>query len=46
MDGKTFIEKFSQAKRDFYIGLHNPTYEKGWLNRVEEVKKIALTMIA
>ena len=45
MDGKVFLDKFSQAKRDFYIGLHNPTYEKGWLTRVEDVKKIAITML-
>jgi hypothetical protein len=45
MDGKVFLDKFSQAKRDFYISLHNPKYEKGWLTRVEDVKKIATTML-
>ena len=44
-NGKVFLDKFSQAKRDFYIGLHNPTYEKGWLARVNTVKDIATVML-
>ena len=44
-NGKVFLDKFSQAKRDFYIGLHNPTYEKGWLARVDTVKDIATVML-
>ena len=38
------IDKFSQAKIDFYKSLHNQTYEKGWLNRVEWVKADAKEM--
>ena len=44
-NGKVFLDKFSQAKRDFYIGLHNPKYEKGWLARVDTVKDIATVML-
>jgi len=44
-NGKGFLDKFSQAKRDFYIGLHDPKYEKGWLSRVEDVKKSALNLV-
>ena len=39
------IDKFSQAKIDFYKSLHNPTFEKGWLNRVEWVKADAKAMV-
>jgi lysozyme family protein len=40
------LEKFSNEKRIFYQGLKNfPTFGKGWLNRVEEVKKNALIMV-
>jgi len=44
-NGKVFLDKFSQAKRDFYISLHDPKYEKGWLSRVEDVKKSALNLV-
>ena len=39
------IDKFSQAKIDFYKSLNNPTFEKGWLNRVEWVKADAKAMV-
>lgn len=37
-DSKDLIAAFSKAKEDYYKNLKNPTYEKGWLNRVAEVK--------
>jgi lysozyme family protein len=40
------LQKFSDAKIAFYKTLNNPRFEKGWLNRVAEVKTIATTMIA
>jgi lysozyme family protein len=39
------INKFSQAKIVFYKSLQNPTYEQGWLNRVEIVRADALKMV-
>lgn len=45
-DPKELIEKFSQAKENFYRSLKTfPTFGKGWLNRVESEKAIALTML-
>lgn len=38
------IDNFSAAKVDFYLGLNNPTYEAGWLNRVKHVRTAALGM--
>jgi lysozyme family protein len=41
------IEKFSQAKEDFYRSLAQfPTFGKGWLNRVADVKVKANSMLA
>lgn len=41
------IEKFSQAKEDFYRSLSQfPTFGKGWLNRVADVKVKANSMLA
>jgi lysozyme family protein len=40
------IERFSEAKINFYKSLVTfPTFGKGWLNRVEEVKTTALKMV-
>jgi len=39
------IEKFTQEKMGFYIDLHNPTYQQGWLNRAVIVKQRALKML-
>jgi lysozyme family protein len=40
------IEKFSQAKEDFYRSLNTfDTFGKGWLNRVAAVKIKANTML-
>lgn len=46
VDAKELIEKFSQAKTDYYKGLKTfSIYGKGWLNRVESEKAIALAML-
>jgi lysozyme family protein len=40
------IERFSQAKEDFYRSLNTfDVFGKGWLNRVEKVKAEALKMV-
>ena len=40
------IERFSEVKINFYKSLVTfPTFGKGWLNRVEEVKTTALKMV-
>jgi len=40
------VERFSDTKRKFYQGLNNPTYEHGWLARVDAVENSALKMVA
>ena len=40
------IEQFTDAKEKFYKSLNNPTYERGWLARVVQVEKSAISMIA
>jgi lysozyme family protein len=41
------VEKFSQAKEDFYRSLNTfETFGKGWLNRVAAVKVKANSMLA
>ena len=45
-DPKELIEKFSALKESFYRSLKTfPTFGKGWLNRVAEVKTISEAMI-
>jgi len=45
-DPVELIEKFSQAKEEFYRGLDDfPVHGKGWLNRVASVKVKATTML-
>lgn len=44
-DPLKLIESYSNVSRDFYIGLHQPRFTKGWLNRVAEVRKTALIMV-
>ncbi len=46
MPVQRLIDAYSQAKRDFYLSLHNPRYQTGWLNRVDEVRLNAMGMIA
>jgi lysozyme family protein len=46
-DPVDLIERFSQAKEDFYRSLNTfPTFGKGWLNRVADVKVKASSMLA
>lgn len=44
-DATTFINQFAVVSRAFYIGLHQPRFTKGWLNRVEAVRHTALSMV-
>jgi len=47
IDPVELINKFSQAKEDFYRSLAQfPTFGKGWLNRVADVKVKANSMLA
>src|SRR5882757_8485403 len=45
-DPVQLINNYSDASRAFYLGLHQPKFIKGWLNRVDFVKKTALAMVA
>lgn len=47
MDAKALIDGFSAQKEAFYKSLKTfPTYGKGWLRRVAEVKIVAENMVA
>ena len=47
VDPSELIERFSQAKEDFYRSLTTfATFGKGWLNRVADVKVKASAMLA
>jgi lysozyme family protein len=47
VDPVELIERFSQAKEDFYRSLNTfATFGKGWLNRVADVKVKASLMLA
>ena len=39
------IDKYSEAKKAFYLSLHQPRFTKGWLNRVEHVRANAKGML-
>jgi lysozyme family protein len=39
------IHRLSDASRDFYLGLHQPKFTRGWLNRVAFVQENALSML-
>lgn len=39
------IHQISDASRAFYLGLHQPKFTRGWLNRVAFVQKNALAML-
>jgi lysozyme family protein len=46
-DPDWLIEKFSQAKEDFYRSLGTfETFGKGWLDRIEQVKVKSISMLA
>ena len=46
VDPVELIERFSQAKKDFYRSLTTfSTFGKGWLNRVADVKQHATSMV-
>ena len=39
------IERFSSHKKQFYLSLHDPVNELGWMNRLVRVREEALTMV-
>ncbi len=39
------INRLSDASRAFYLGLHQPKFTKGWLNRVAFVRSMAMDMV-
>lgn len=45
-DPKALIGKYSDAKRAFYVSLHQPKFTKGWLNRCNNVQQAATAMVA
>jgi lysozyme family protein len=46
-NGEQFLNKFSEAKTNFYKSLSNfNVYGTGWLRRVADVQKAATTMLA
>ena len=46
LEPKLLIERFTDAKEKFYKSLNNPKYERGWLARVAQTEKSAISMIA
>ena len=44
-DPASLIAKYSDAKRAFYRSLNQPKFLRGWLNRVNHVQSVALTML-
>ena len=42
---RDLLDKFSDEKIQFYQSLNQPRFEKGWLNRVEEVQNNAERML-
>jgi len=44
-DPRMLISSYSNVSRAFYLGLHQPRFTKGWLNRVVFVQQIALQMV-
>lgn len=45
-DSKTLLDSFSKYKEAFYRGLKTfPVFGKGWMNRINAVEKVALTML-
>ncbi len=44
-DFRALINRFTEEKRKFYIGLHQPRFTKGWLNRCRHVADNALQFV-
>lgn len=44
-DPERLIDQYTQAKRAFYLSLHQPRFTRGWLNRCDNVQANARTMI-
>ena len=44
-DPAKLIQRYSDASKAFYLGLHQPRFTKGWLNRVAFVQTTALGMV-
>lgn len=42
---EAFINRFAGVSTNFYRGLHQPRFTKGWLNRVENVRQTSLRMV-
>ena len=42
---RDLLVKFSDEKIQFYQALNQPRFERGWLNRVEAVEKLAEQMV-
>lgn len=45
-DARRLVVNYTATKRAFYLGLHQPKFTKGWLNRCDHVQKIALGMLS
>lgn len=45
-DPKKLIVDYTNAKRAFYVSLHQPKFTKGWLNRCDHVQQIASAMVS
>lgn len=43
---RTFVEEFTRATKNFYLSLHQPRFTKGWLNRADHARAVALGMLA
>ena len=39
------IQALAAAQQAYYVGLHNPTFQKGWVNRVTARRDAALAMV-
>lgn len=44
-DTKALVETYTNAKREFYLSLHQPANIKGWLNRCADVHANALAIL-
>ena len=44
-DPVKLIADYTQAKRNFYVSLHQPRFTKGWLNRCNNVQANATSML-